>query len=493
MTSKHPNILLIMTDNHPAELLGCYGNHEIYTPNLDRLARQGFQFNNAFCVNAMCSPCRASVLTGLMPSQHGIHTWLDDRIMDNWPARWNAVAEFVTLPELLQTNGYQTALIGKYHLGMPFEPQNGFEYWVTFPHGHTRNFWSNTVIDNGRQYTYPGHTVDFFTEKTVEYLNNYNPESDRPFFIFLTYNAPYGHWPAIKGKAKNRFARLYETTEMTSVPREGVSEKVIARYDVTKHLSGGGVDYRAHIQIPNDLITLRNYFSQMTLVDDGVGRVLAALQQNGLDNDTLVIYTCDHGYSLGHNGFWGHGQATWPSNAHRAAYNIPLLIRHSNHMAPLQESNLMVSQIDLFPTILDYAGLSTVQANANSPATSFEPLLSGNKFEWKDAVFIEQEETRAIRTPEWVYMKRFKGSRAYPFEDELYNLSSDPAEKHNLITDPACAEIGQQLSSRIDDFFRQYSTPAYDLWQGGAVKCNTDRPWLWQDAWGEGWKPTYEN
>ncbi len=107
------------------------------------------QFENAYCVNAMCSPCRASVLTGLMPSQHGIHTWLDDRIMDQWPDSWNAVGEFVTLPEILKANGYETALIGKYHLGDPSLSQNGFEHWVTFPLGHTRSFWNNSVIENG--------------------------------------------------------------------------------------------------------------------------------------------------------------------------------------------------------------------------------------------------------------------------------------------------------------------------------------------------------
>ena len=197
MSKKQPNILLIMSDNHPAELLGCYGNDEIHTPNLDRLARQGTRFNNAFCVNGMCSPCRASALTGLMPSQHGIHTWLDDRIMNRWPPRWNAIAEFTTLPEILRADDYQTALIGKYHLGAPFAPQNGFECWITFPYGHTRNFWNNTVIENDRQYTYPGHLVDYFTDKAVEYIQAHDPNSGSPFFLFLTF--ANGHPPSLTG------------------------------------------------------------------------------------------------------------------------------------------------------------------------------------------------------------------------------------------------------------------------------------------------------
>jgi len=133
-----PNILMFMTDNQPAELLGCYGNTEIHTPHIDAFAADAFQFDNAFCVNGMCSPCRASVMTGLMPSQHGIHTWIDDRLRNRWPENWNALDEFRTLPAILADNGYKTALIGKYHMGAPESPQNGFQHWVTYSHGHVR-------------------------------------------------------------------------------------------------------------------------------------------------------------------------------------------------------------------------------------------------------------------------------------------------------------------------------------------------------------------
>lgn len=490
--NKRPNILFIMTDNQPASLLGCYGNHEIHTPHLDNFARQAVQFNNAFCPNGMCSPSRASVLTGLMPSQHGIHTWLDDRVMDQWPEQWNAIAEFVTLPEILNNHGYKTALIGKYHVGMPFTPQNGFEHWITFPYGHTRSFWNNTIIENGKQYRYPGHTVDCFTEKAVEYIQAHDTETEAPFFLFLTYNAPYGHWPAIKGPARNRFAGLYENCPMTSIPREGISEKAVKRYDLKKDQSGGGIDYSAELTTPNDLPSLRNYYSQMSMVDDGVGQVLAALQQQGLDEDTLVIYTCDHGFSLGHHGFWGHGQATWPANTHRAAFSIPLLLRHTDRIAPLQISNLMVNSVDLFATILDHVGLDHVETNENSPSQSFAPLLRGEKLTWDNAVFMEQEETRAIRTEKWLYMKRFQGSSRYPFTDELYDLVKDPGEKQNVVGETAVSPIATKLSERIDTFFRQYAHSSYDLWQGGSAKSNSDKPWLWQDAWGDAWQICYE-
>lgn len=474
-----------------AEMLGCYGNDEIHSPNLDRFAQQGIQFENAFCVNAMCSPCRASVLTGLMPSQHGIHTWLDDRIMDRWPHGWNAIGEFSTLPEILRANGYDTALIGKYHLGDPSAAQNGFDHWVTFPVGHTRSFWNNNVIENGTTYTYPGHTVDYFTEKAVEYICTYDTSEERPFFLFLTYNAPYGHWPSVQGPARNRFAGLYDQCEMNSIPREGVSKHAIERFLLRRYATGGGIDYSAHLRMPNDLTTLRNYFSQMTMVDDGVGQVLETLHDQGLDEDTLVIYTCDHGFSLGHNGYWGHGQATWPANAHRASYHIPLLIRHNGEIGVGQKSERMISQIDLFATILEYAGLGQAANIDQSCSRNFTPMLRAKPLDWENEVFIEQEELRAIRTPQWLYMKRFAASQAYPFEDELYDLAHDPLEKSNLISIEEYDAVAQSLRTRIDDFFRQFSLPEYDLWTGGSTKSNTDKPWLWQDAWGKTWKPVF--
>ncbi len=493
MPIKRPNILFILSDNHPAELLGCYGNHEIHTPNLDQLAQDGLKFNNAYSVNAMCSPCRAAIFTGYMPSQHGIHTWLDDRIMDEWPPNWNALEDYITLPEILKANGYHTALVGKYHLGVADQAQNGFDHWVTFPLGHTRDFWNNTLIENGRQYPYKGHIVEGFTEKAIDYLQSYDTESDNPFFLYLAYNSPYGHHPSVQGEARNRFAHLYNDTPMHSIPREGLSAQAIDRYLLRREASGGGVEYSTYLRIPNDLSTLRNYFSQMTLMDDCIGQVLATLHQRGLDEETLVIYSTDHGFSLGHHGFWGHGQGTWPANAHRQPYHVSLLMRHTNHIVPNQGENQLASQIDLFQTILDYVGLDDVQTNPNSPSRSFAPLLKGEPLtSFPDEVFIEQEELRAIRTSEWLYMRRFQGSETYPLKDELYDLVNDPDERQNRIDDNNYRDIAQTLAKRIDEFFQQYAVPQYDLWQGGSTKSNTDRPWLWSDVWGDDWHPIYD-
>jgi arylsulfatase A-like enzyme len=491
MAKKNPNIVLIMTDNQPADAVGCYGNNEIYTPNLDTLAAEGIRFDNAYCPNAMCSPSRASVWSGRMPCQHGVHTWLDDRLMEQWPEDWNAIDEFETLPEILKSNGYATAMIGKYHLGRLEKPQNGIDHWITMARGHTLDFYGNEMRVNDETFIHDGHSVDFFTEKAVEYIGDRSKSPDQPFLLMLPYNGPYGHWPSIMGPAQNQFWERYENMPMDSVPREGINKKAIEVFQLTTdYLSKkkGGPDFSSLLQMPNDLTTLRNYYSQVSVIDHGVGQVMNALKENEVDDNTIVIYTADHGFSLGHHGFWGHGQATWPSNAFRIAYNIPLLIWGAG-VAGNRSSDAYVSSTDLYATLLDHLGLWENVDKQAIPSRTFNNLLNEDKGDWSDEVFIEQEETRAIRTPLWSYFKRFDDSQTYPLENELYDLTHDPDERVNISGQVEHQNIERNLSDKIDAFFGTYADPKFDLWLGGTAKSNSSRPWLWKDAWGEDWQP----
>lgn len=228
--------------------------------------------------------------------------------------------------------------------------------------------------------------------------------------MFLSYNGPYGHWPAIKNPAKNRFAERYTDTPMHSVPREGISRETFERALLMMQNSGEGMDYSATLHIPNDMTSLRNYFSQMSLVDHGVGQVITALQRQGLDENTLIIYTSDHGFSLGHHGFWGHGQATWPANTHRAAFSIPLIMRYPEPISPETTPQQTVSQIDLFDTMLDYAG---VENEWQTPSRSLVDIDD----DWQNVIYMEQEETRSVRTDRWLYMQRFNGCDKYDLPD----------------------------------------------------------------------------
>ena len=357
-------------------------------------------------------------------------------------------------------------------------------------YGHTLDFYGNEMRVNKETFISEQHSVDFFTEKALDYISNRSDFPSQPFFLLIPYNGPYGHWPSIKGPAKNQFWENYAGTSMTSVPREGINKEAIQLYDLQKNLSGpGGPDFSSLLQMPNDLTSLRNYYSQMSVIDHGVGQVMHALEHNGFNKNTLVIFTADHGFSLGHHGFWGHGQATWPSNAFRIAYNIPLLMWAPDMIEQGQVRQEFVSSMDLYATVLDFLELMEKTEMNSIPSKSFADLLNGTSNNWRNEIYIEQEETRAIRTPDWSYFKRFKGSNTFPLENELYDLTADPDERINLAGETGSALAERSLTGKLDSYFDTYADPRFDLWNGGTVKSNTSRPWLWKDAWGAQWSP----
>jgi arylsulfatase A-like enzyme len=482
-----PNIVLILTDNQQAATLGCYGNSEIRTPNLDRLSAEGVTFDRAYCPNGLCSPSRATVLTGLMPSQHGVHTWIDDRRSSEWPAGWHALDGLSTLPGLLRNAGYATALVGKYHLGQPTDPMAGFDHWVTMEDGHVKSFWNNRIFDNGRVYDQPGHSVDFFTAKAVEWIEA-QAGGDQRFFLYLPYPAPYGHWPATQEPIETRHHATYADCPMHTVPRCGLSPETVRQYDLIKANSGKGLDYSMLLRTPNDLPTLRNYYAQISMVDDGVGAIMAALDRLDLAEDTLVVFTTDHGFSLGHHGFWGHGSATYPSNLHHAAHSIPLIARQRGVTAAGRRSDAVVQNGDLFATLLERADVAMPVGMAN-PSRSLAGELAGAGQPALDAVFAEQEETRVIRTRDWVLFHRFDG--AEPLGDALYHTAEDPDETRNLSGNPEVAEIEAALCARLAAFFARHSRPEADLWSGGHPIQNSTRQALWKAAWGADWAPVF--
>ncbi len=488
MSSRKPNILLIFVDNQPANMMGCYGNDEIFSPHLDELASKGVLFRNAFCPNSMCSPCRASMLTGLMPSQHGVHTWLDDEIMDQWPENYNAIAEFETLPEKLADAGYNTALIGKYHLGFADKPQNGFKHWVTMATGMMDSFYGVEMNDNGHYHTAEEHSVDYFTKKSVEFLDDH-ADKDEPFFLFLTYNAPYGEMYA--SEPEHRYSHLYTELPMESVPREGVSPELIDWVLVRKEkMPDYDFDFYKELpEMPNNLFYMRQLYSQVSMIDDGVGKVIAKLEEQGVIDDTLIIYAADHGLSNGQHGFWGHGEDTWPSNMHRWANNIPLIISHPDLIEPGREVENLVGTTDIFATVLDVAGCK-LESPESISGLSLSPLLQDENIDFRDEVFMEQEETRSIRTSQWLFMKRIENTE-YDFQHDLYDLVNDPDERVNLAQDPKYAEVVAELSARVEEFFAKYANPRWDLWKGGVVKSNSTRPFLWKEVWGDDWAPKY--
>jgi len=483
-----PNIILILTDNQSYGMAACYGNKAFITPNMDRLASEGIQFNYCFSTHGMSSPTRASILTGLIPSQHGVHFALYDEEdqIDKWPKDWCAIEEFRNLPQTLHEAGYTTTLIGKYHLGLPWKPQLNFDHWVTFPTGHTTSFYNNEIIDNGKRYRYPGHLTDFWTKKAIEYIRA-QKKSSKPFFLYLTYNGPYAIPPAILLDPPNEYDKLYVGKEEQISPREPIHEYLLTamgEYPPTnffvkrEHPQLWQLPWGAAMAL-NNKYAIRRTAAEVTKVDEGMGKVLKALKEAGLDENTLVIWSSDQGVAYGQNGLWCQAFITDPSNLYDFQVRVPLVFRQTGKIKPGLRSDLLVSEYDFFPTLLDYIGLGDIKIDS-TPGKSYAPLLMGRKLNWegRDAVFFEEEQSRAVRTDKWMYCKRYPGMGP----EELYDMTKDPKQKKNLAKDPKYAKVKKELEEKLDSFFAEYANPKYDLWKGGTVKSNTGYP-KWYLLW----------
>ena len=352
-----------------------------------------------------------------------------------------------------------------------------------------RSFYRNKIFDNGEVYDQPGHSVDFFTDKGVAFIED-QTASETPFFLYLPYPAPYGHLPATKETDENRHTAQYANCPMHSIPRSGLSKAAVDGFMLRSSETSEHLDFSMLMRAPNDLATLRNFYSQISMVDDGVGKIIATLDRLGIADDTLLIFTTDHGLSTGEHGFWGHGAATLPSNLHRAAHSIPMIMHQNGVTTQGLRSKLMVSGMDVFATILEHAGVGRTEQGL--PSRSLMPVLTGSDLsDWgADAVFSEQEETRVIRTPKWAFFKRFN-TRKTGFEDELFDVENDVGETTNLARDPAFAQIKNALDAQLTAFFATYALDHADLWKGGVPIQHSERKKLWSDAWGDSWQPVY--
>ena len=434
--SARPNVVLIVTDNHGAWTLGCYGNPDIKTPNIDRMAAEGVRFKRAFSSNPVCSPTRATLLTGLMPSQHGVHNYLN--------AQYNTLEEFDTLPNILSQVGYTCGIVGKWHLG-PFDRpgQESFTHWVVKQGGHTPSFYKTLVIDDtGKKRRIEPHITPFWTEHAVDFIEK---NKDGPFFLYLAYNGPYGLHTCIRGEPKNRHAATYAGNKMKSYPREPMHPWLRTN--------------REHI---GNIASMRNYASQVSLVDDGVGDVLAALKRLGLDQNTLVIFTADQGMAGGHGGFWGMGDHTRPRTIYDWTLHIPLIVRQPGKVVAARTVDHLVANYDILPSVLSHIGLAEqIPSKPRGPGRDFSPTLRGEQIEWEDVVFGEYGVSlRMIRTDRWKYIERADEG---PWQ--LLDLVADPAEKINLHGSSEAAEIQATLQRRLHQFFATYSIPLWNMWK----------------------------
>lgn len=452
-----PNVVLIMTDNHGPWTLGCYGNPDILTPHIDRLAEQGTLLEHAYANNGVCSPTRATVLTGLMLSQHGVHRYLRAGAAQTGPAAYNMLEEFDTLPSLLVQAGYVAGLSGKWHLGGNMQPQEGFTDWITKPHGHSTGFYNQEVIEDGQVRKEPQSLTDLWTERAVRFITQ---NRERPFFLFLAYNGPYGLGGAMREEIRNRHRETYADHPLNSFPR---TQPQPWNYNYG--------DWIGDEQI------MRKYAAEVSGIDDGVGEVLTTLDKLDLADNTLVIFTADQGLAGGHAGYWGMGDHTRPLTAFDWTMHIPLIMCLPGVVQNGQRIDQVVSNYDLLPTIMTLLGMPLEDQTIDGtrlvrPGRDFSPLLRGEEDNWEEVHFYEFENVRAIRTPQWKYIERI-----HQPPNELYDLAADPDEHDNLYGKPAYEQTLLSLRRRLHRFFETHADPKWDLWHGGKSKTDifTDR------------------
>ena len=436
MKQTHPNVLFILSDDQGVWSLGCYGNQEIHTPNLDRLAAQGMRFENFFCTSPVCSPARASILTGKMPSQHGIHDYLCGGNGGCGQEAIEYLREHRGYTDVLAENGYDCALSGKWHLGDGRRPQKGFSHWYAHQKGGGP-YYNAPMFRNGQPVTEPGYITDVITDEALDYLQR--RDSGKPFYLSVHYTAPHSPWV---GCHPQQYLDLYADCPFNSCPQG--EPHPWANVDVLPAYK----DPRPNLQ---------GYFAAVTAMDANIGRLLDYLDEKGLAEDTLVCFMSDNGFNCGHHGIWGKGNGTYPLNLYDSSVKVPFLLRQPGRIAPGQVCTMALSAYDFMPTLLDYVGLAQPQDDS-LPGRSFVPLLEGGIQPGRPVVvYDEYGPARMIRTDDYKLIYR------YPYgPHELYSLRDDPGECRNLVDDPAYQETATQLKRTLEQWFARYTDPRVD-------------------------------
>ncbi len=447
------NIIFILADDHRYDFMGFTGKVPgLKTPNLDRLAREGAHVQNAFVSTALCSPSRASILTGQYAHTH--------KVVDNFAPLTPGLKFF---PQYLRKAGYKTAFLGKWHMGNTDDaPQPGFDYWLSFK--GQGDYYNPTFNINGKQvsYTDSSYTTDLLTDYALKWLGTL--DKSKPFCLYLSHKAVHANFLPAK-RHRNAFRntpihypetmyltatdsskRWNETAPGESVmnPNLKVNMADMPNWVKQQRYSWHGVDYLYHGTISfNDFY--RQYCETLLGVDDSVGRVLAWLEENGQLENTMVVYMGDNGFSFGERGLIDK------RHMYEESMRVPLLVHCPAVVKAGTKLESVVQNIDLAPTFMAYAGLSKP---AQMQGNSFLPLLKGERIPWRDRAFYEYYwEADFPQTPTMfgVRTDRYKYIFNHGVWDanELYDLKNDPQEVNNLIRSPAHQAIAKDMKDQV--------------------------------------------
>ena len=445
---QQPNVVFILSDDQGAWALGCAGNAEIKTPNLDRLARRGIRFENFFCTSPVCSPARASLMTGDIPSQHGVHDWV--RVGSVGENRIDYLAGQTLVTDVLAENGYRCGLVGKWHLGASDVARPNFVRWFAHQSG-MGPYYGAPMIDEDHPVEVKEYLSDALADKAIDFVRQEAARTE-PFWLYLTFTAP--HYPWLDSHPR-QFTDLYQDCPFDSCPEEPPHPWFAG---------GKPAIERGQSERRESLI---GYFAAVTAMDAAIGRVLDELERSNLAESTLIVFMSDNGMNCGHHGIWGKGNGTRPQNMYDTSVKVPCIIAQPGRIPAGQVSRAMLSGYDVFPTLLDYLGVSHA-AGRDKPGSSFKAVLEGTDAgaERDVVVYDEYGPVRMVRTAEWKYVHRYPDG-----PHELFHLTDDPGERTNLIDVPSAQAVAASMKDRLEAWFRTYVNPLRDGAAKGITGC----------------------
>ena len=448
-----PNILFIMADDHCLQAMGCYGSKTMKTPHLDRLAQQGMRFTHMTATNSLCAPSRAVLLTGKYSHINGL--------------RSNGI-EFdgsqQTFPKLLKEVGYETAIVGKWHLKT--EPQ-GFDYYNVMP-GQGR-FIDCPLKEKGKPWTdggkggtvHKGYLTDVISNISIDWLDNHR-NRQKPFCLMVHHKAPHGpHDPAPRHRALFKDETIPEPPTLLDDYSGRAPETIQGKLQSSRMAICRYPQYREeiarfkgdHAKATRHMYQafMKGYLRLVASLDENVGRLLDHLDQSGLSRNTVVIYTSDNGFFNGEHGFFNKMWMYEPS------LHMPLLVRHPGLAKQGSKCDELISMVDMAPTILDLAG---ARIPKDMQGASIKPLLQGKNSTWRDAVYyhyykaynVPEQYGVRTRTHKLVYYPKLDEKHRW----ELFDLQKDPQEMHNLHNMAEHRQIAMELRATFRSLIRQY-------------------------------------
>lgn len=477
-TAQRPNIIVMMSDDHAYQAISAYDNNLIQTPNIDKIAAQGALMQKAFVTNSICSPSRAVLLSGQYSHMNGV-------LGNQTPTAFKEGIKL--LPEILRENGYLTSIVGKWHLKS--QPK-GFDYWNVLP--GQGDYYNPQFIKNGKDTVYEGYVTDITADLALAWLEE-NKDQKKPFFLMMQQKAPHRNWmPALKyldlfndrqfdlpptffdgyeEKAALQNNGISIANHMTidqdsKVPADAKSNRWGAPFN--KKIYNSGLNrlkpeerriweeaYKkeheefAQLKSREERIKwqfqryMEDYLRCVKSVDDNVGKLLQYLDDNGLADNTIIIYTSDQGFFLGEHGLYDK------RFMYEEAFRTPMLIRYPDKIRQGRKVDEMALILDIAPTLLDFAGIAIP---GEMQGMSMKPLLTGKKVNWRDKIYYHYYDTNfgttahyGIRTERYKLIRYYEPVQAW----ELYDLRKDPLEMKNLYGNPGYSGLAVKLKKEL--------------------------------------------